>query len=232
MSKYKYLLWDVDGTILDFLAAEKAAVKKLFLEYGFGECTDEMISKYSSINLKYWKALERNEITKPQVLTGRFEEFFLSMGLPVEKVEAFNRDYQVALGDTIVFNDDSGELLMKLKDDYFCAAITNGTKIAQNKKLERSGLDKIFDKIFISEEIGVEKPNTEFFEKVFSELKIRDLSEVLVIGDSLTSDIKGGNNAGVDTCWYNPLEKGNEFCEPVTYEIKNLWEIIGILADN
>ena len=229
MSKYKYLLWDVDGTLLDFLAAERAAIKSLFLKHGFGECTDEMISLYSSINVKYWQALERNEITKPQVLIERFKEFFSLMGLPVEKTDAFNKDYQVALGDTIVYKDDSKELLTKLRDKYVCAAITNGTKIAQSRKLERSGFDRIFEKVFISEELGIEKPNKEFFEKAFSELGVRDRSEVLVIGDSLTSDIKGGNNAGVDTCWYNPSGKTNDIGEKVTYEIGNLWDIPGIL---
>ena len=232
MSKYKYLLWDVDGTLLDFLAAEKAAIKSLFLKNGFGECTDEMVSLYSSINVKYWQALERNEITKSQLLTGRFKEFFSLLDISIENAEALTRDYQLALGDTIVYKDDSKELLMKLKDDYICAAITNGTKIAQDKKLGKSGFDKIFEKIFISEELGIEKPNKEFFEKAFSELGICDRSEVLVIGDSLTSDIKGGNNAGVDTCWYNPSGKRNDSGIVVTYEIRNLWDVIDILADN
>lgn len=226
---YKYLLWDIDGTILDFLAAEKAAIKTLFNKYGFGECSDEMIARYSAINVRYWQALERNEMTKPEILVGRFREFFKSEGLDSSKAEAFNADYQIALGDTVVFCDDSYNLLAKLKDKYILAAVTNGTKVAQDKKLKRSGLDKIFDYVFISEEIGVEKPNKAFFDVVVSNMEIDNLNKALIIGDSLTSDIKGGNNAGIDTCWYNPKGSINDKGVKVDYEISNLNEISDVL---
>lgn len=227
---YKYLLWDIDGTILDFLAAEKAAIRTLFAKYKFGECSDEMLARYSAINVRYWQALERNEMTKPEILVGRFREFFEKEGLDVSKAEEFNADYQIALGDTVVFCDNSYELICKLKEKYVLAAVTNGTKIAQDKKLKMSNLDKVFDYVFISEEIGVEKPNKGFFDKVIETMELRDPSEALIIGDSLTSDIKGGNNAGIDTCWYNP--KGNHCDREVTikYTISNLWDIEKILA--
>lgn len=225
---YKYLLWDIDGTILDFLAAEKATIKSLFLKYGFGECDDDKIARYSAINVRYWQALERNEMTKPEILVGRFREFFASEGLDPEKAEAFNADYQIALGDTVVFCDDCYRLIADMKGKYVLAAVTNGTKIAQDKKLKQSGLDKIFDYVFISEELGYEKPNLAFFEAVKTKLNISDFSEALIIGDSLTSDIKGGNNAGIDTCWYNPRGAVNN-TESVKYEISNLWDINKIL---
>lgn len=232
MSKYKYLLWDIDGTVLNFVAAEEAAIKSLFLKHGFGECSDEMLGKYSEINLRYWQALERNEMTKAEILVGRFEEFFGLYGLDTSKASAFNADYQLALGDTIVFCDNAMELLKGLKDSgaYVLAAITNGTKVAQEKKLLRSGLNQIFEAVFISEEVGVEKPNVEFFDLVEKELHINKKEEVLVIGDSLTSDILGGINMGVDTCWYNPSCKEANKKIPATYEIRDLHEIAEILA--
>ena len=225
MANYKYLLWDIDGTVLNFLAAEKEAIKNLFGRFGLGECTDEMVSRYSAINRKHWLALERGELTKPQVLVGRFVEFFQNEGIPVDIAEEFNRKYQEALGDTIVFCDNSQELLLKLKGKYILAAITNGTKVAQNKKLSVSGLADIFDYIFISEDVGMEKPNKGFFDFVFEKMEIQDKKQVLVIGDSLTSDIRGGNNAGVDTCWYNPECEKKDVEVDITYEINTLQEL-------
>ena len=106
----KVLLWDVDGTLLDFHAAEREAIRNLFRRFELGECTDEMLRKYSKINKSYWERLERGEITKPQVLIGRFEEFFASEGLNVELAAEFNQAYQLSLGDTIVYRDDSYEI--------------------------------------------------------------------------------------------------------------------------
>ena len=109
------ILWDVDGTLLDFLAAEEAAIRKLFVEFDMGECSDEMLTRYSKINRSYWERLERNEITKQQVLVGRFKEFFTSEGLDAGVAEEFNAKYQYALGDTIVPRDNSLEIVRKLR---------------------------------------------------------------------------------------------------------------------
>lgn len=226
---YKYLLWDIDGTVLDFTAAESCAIKALFKKYNLGECTDEMVSIYSDINTKYWKKLERNEITKPEVLTGRFREFFDIYGIDTSITDSFNSDYQLALGDYIIYVDNAKDILLSQKGKYILCAVTNGTKRAQDKKLHTSGLDKIFDKIFISENVGYEKPNIEYFDFVFKSLDITDKKEVLIIGDSLTSDIKGGINAGIDTCWFNPLHKENNLNIPVSYEIDTLEGINDIL---
>lgn len=227
--KYRYLLFDIDGTILDFLAAEKAAVKKLFGQYHFGECTDETVALYSRINIKYWEALERNEMTKQQILVGRFREFFSVLGLPVEKAEAFNADYQPALGDTIVFRDNAPKLLKQLKEKHILCAVTNGTKTAQKKKLSASGLDEIFDSVFISEDIGAEKPSILYFERVFELLGNPARQDMLIIGDSLTSDMRGGNNAGIDTCWYTPEHAENRTDVRINYRIANLWDLLEIL---
>lgn len=227
---YKYLLWDIDGTVLDFLAAEKAAIRALFLKYGFGECSDEMLARYSAINVRYWQALERNEMTKPEILVGRFREFFEKEGLDADKASDFNSDYQIALGDTVVFCDECYELICKLKENYVLAAVTNGTKVAQDKKLRESKLDRVFDYVFISEEIGIEKPNIGFFERVIADMNITDIKKAIIIGDSLTSDIKGGNNAGIDTCWYNPRNNPCDRDVSINYTISNLWDIEKIIS--
>lgn len=226
---YKYLLWDIDGTILDFVASERCAIKELFKRFKLGECTDEMIQIYSKINVKYWDALARNELTKPEVLIGRFNEFFTLMNIDTGVAEDFNKAYQLALGDYCIFVKDAKEILLSQKGKYTIAAVTNGTKIAQTKKLKTSGLDKIFDSIFISEDVGFEKPNLGFFQCVFDALNIKDKSEVLIIGDSLASDIQGGINAGIDTCWYNPKHTENKNNLKITYEIDDLKKIEEIL---
>lgn len=226
---YKYLLWDVDGTILDFLASESCAIKELFKRFNIGECTDEMLQIYSKINVKYWDALARNEITKKQVLVGRFNEFFGLMNIDTSIVEDFNKAYQLALGDYCIFVKDAKETLLNQKGEYTLVAVTNGTKIAQTKKLRMSGLDTVFDCIFISEDVGYEKPNIEFFQYVFDRLNITDKSEVLIIGDSLISDMQGGINAGIDTCWFNPNHNKNKDNLKITYEISSLNQIENIL---
>lgn len=231
--KYQYLLWDIDGTLLDFLASERNAVKTLFQRFGLGECTDEMVAIYSQINVKYWKALERGEIKKPEMLVARYREFFKTVNINPDLAEDFNACYQVELGETICFMENAKELLEKLKEEKMIQiAVTNGTKVAQNNKMKKSGMDRIFDFIFISEDIGFEKPDVKFFEHVFSKTGITDLSKVLIVGDSLTSDMKGGMNAGIDTCWYNPKHVENTSGLKVDYEIKSLWEILKILEFN
>lgn len=229
MSKYKYLLWDIDGTILNFEKAEKRAIRTLFEKFNLGECTDEMLSHYIEINKKYWKLLECGKMEKERILVERFEEFFLKEGIRTDAAAEFNKAYQLALGDTIAFNDDALEIIKAQKKNYLIIIVTNGTAIAQKKKLERSGLDKIADNIFISEEVGYEKPSIHFFERVIAKAGIDDVSQAVIIGDSLTSDIQGGVNAGIDTCWYNPKGEINDTNLIPTYMIKNLHELCGIV---
>ena len=223
------ILWDVDGTLLDFIAAEKAAIKTLFGEFNLGQCSDEMIKRYSEINKTYWQRLERGEITKQEVLVGRFKEFFKSEGIDISVVEEFNSLYQIRLGDTIVYHDDSLEIIKSLQGRVRQYVVSNGTVEAQSKKLRLSGLGELVDGIFLSEHIGVEKPNIEFFDKVLEEIKPADRSSILIVGDSLTSDIQGGNNAGIVTCWYNPLGDKAPDKYRIDYEISDLHQIYEII---
>ena len=185
---------------------------------------------YSVINKKYWERLERKELSKPEILVKRFEDFFASENIKTDCAENFNKEYQVRLGDTICFCDDSYELVKDLKSQVKQYAVTNGTKVAQDKKLNRSGLIDLFDDVFISEDIGVEKPDVKFFEHVWDVIDEYEENEVLIVGDSLTSDMQGGNNAGILCCWYNPKSLENSNGVKLDYEIQNLQEILGILG--
>lgn len=225
----KVILWDIDGTLLDFGEAERAAINQCFASHGMGECTEEMLKRYIVINKKYWQALERGEFTKPEILVGRFREFFEKEGFPIENAESFNAEYQARLGDTVVFCDNGFELVKKYKNQLKQYAVTNGTKVAQDRKLKNSKLDTLLDGIFISDVLGVEKPNQAFFDFVFEKIGSYEKEEVLIVGDSLTSDMQGGKNAGILTCWYNPKKLENNSNINVDFEITNLWEIEQIL---
>ena len=226
------ILWDVDGTLLDFDAAERAALRTLFAEFELGFCTEQMLARYSVINVSFWQRLERGEMTKPEILTGRFEQFFREFEIDAGLALAFNDRYQLTLGDTIEFRDDSLNLVKSLKGKVRQYVVSNGTVAAQTKKLDRSGLGELMDGIFLSEELGVEKPNVGFFEKVFSEIRVDKLAEVLIVGDSLTSDIRGGMNAGIKTCWYNPGKKPLPDDYRVDYVISDLRELPKLLDLN
>lgn len=229
MNKIKVILWDIDGTLLNFLEAEKCAIRKCFEIFGLGECTDKMLSEYSLINKKYWEILERGEMTKSQILEARFIDFFSMYNLDGGVAPAFNKEYQLQLGETVCFNDNGYELVKNLKSNYKQYAVTNGTKVAQDRKLNKSGLIDLFDGVFISDVIGFEKPSKEFFVPVLEELKAYNKEEILIVGDSLTSDMLGGNNISVLCCWYNPEHKENNKGVKVDFEIDDLQKLMYIL---
>ena len=223
------ILWDIDGTLLSFTEAERAAIKACFRAFGLGECSDEMVARYSRLNLTYWERLELGELTKPQVLLGRFEEFFRTEGVAFDRIEEFNADYQLRLGDTICYIDDSLALVAGLRGRVRQYAVTNGTVVAQEKKLERSGLGELFDGVFISDRVGFEKPSKEYFDRVFEAIAPADRRETMIVGDSLTSDLRGGCNAGIVTCWYNPGGRPNDRGVRVDHEIRDLHEVEALL---
>lgn len=228
MANFKVILWDIDGTLLNFHMAEKAAIRSLFARFGLGTCTDEMLKRYSTINAGFWKKLEKGELTKPQILIGRFETFFREYGLDISCAPAFNEAYQPALGDTVCFNPGGLEAVKALKGKVKQYAVTNGTLVAQRKKLAASGLDTLLDGVFISDVIGIEKPNIGFFQAVWKEIGNFSPDEVLIVGDSLTSDIKGGNNAGIKTCWFNPDRSPAPADLQIDYDIQELGEVLKI----
>ena len=221
----KAVLWDIDGTLLDFDKTERYGIQKCFEIFELGACSEAMLRDYAAINLKYWEKLERGEISREQVLLGRFEEFFAKYNLPLHKAAAFNDEYQIRLGDQVFFSDFGLEAVEALRGKVKQYAVTNGTALAQQRKLARSGLDRILDGIFISEHMGAEKPAKAFFERVFQETGTFAPDEAIIIGDSLTSDMRGGNNAGILNCWYNPSGKKNLTDVRIDNEIRSLAEV-------
>ena len=229
----KYILWDIDSTLLDFVQAEFAAMNSGFKKFAIEIGDSHAIAHYNKINDKYWERLERGEIDRDEVLHGRFREFFDKYGISYDEdlIKDFNLFYQHELGNHIFFNPGAKETVEKLAKDYKQYAVTNGSKIAQNLKLSKSGLDKVFDGVFISEDLGVDKPYKEFFDIVFDQIGSENRDEYIIIGDSLTSDIRGGNNAGIRTIWYNKDGKENIHGVRVEYMVDDLVDIPAIIKE-
>lgn len=246
--KYDVLLWDVDGTLLNFSESEKWALREAFRSYEI-EIDDEIIAVYSAINDALWKKLERGEVEKHQLLRGRFEQLFCEFfgdgkltGKTIDRdrlkgieVTEFQQKYQRNLGSVYFYMEDSLTLCKKLRKEGFLQyIITNGVEWTQRNKLHLAGFDEVMDDLFISEVIGYNKPDVRFFETCFEKIKEKhdlELKRVLVIGDSMTSDIKGAENAGLDSCLYAPGNVNEVKKDNVTYQIAKLWDVEEFLWD-
>lgn len=229
----KYILWDIDNTLLNFDLAEKAAMKNGFEKFAIEIKDENALGTYNSINDKYWKRLEKGEITRHETLHGRFREFFdlYEVNYDEKLIERFNLFFQEELGRQVFFNAGAKESLEILNRDYAQYAVTNGSKIAQKAKLSNSGLDEIFLDAFISEDMGVDKPSKEFFDKVFNKIGSTNKDEYILIGDSLSSDMRGANNTGIKNIWYNPKDKENNLGVKIDYTIHELDKVIYILDE-
>ena len=224
MKKYDVILWDVDDTLFDFGLSQDYALRFTFEKYGLSIDT-QIIQKYAMINQSYWERLERGEITKEEVLFGRFKSLFEIMNINNIDVTEFKEIYQKALGNVYFYRDDSFKLCKELSADFKQYVVTNGVTSTQLNKLTLSGFDKLMDGIFISEQIGSPKPSNIFFQKCLEVISPVSNDRIIIIGDSLSSDIKGGNNIGITCCWYNPLKKENNIQVQIDYEITNLWQV-------
>lgn len=230
MKRFDMILWDVDQTLLDFKRSEDYAVRYCFRLFGL-EADDRIVKRYSEINEGYWRRIETGEIRKKEALSGRFQTLFGEIGATDVDAEEFQKEYAEALGSVYYFQDDSYELVKSLKGVCRQYLVTNGVNRTQRKKLQLSGLDKLVDGIFISEQIGVPKPQREYFEQCFAQIPGFRKESTIIVGDSLTSDMLGGNRAGIATCWYNPEGMENHSDVRIDYEIRNLneiWRILGI----
>lgn len=226
------ILWDIDGTLLNFVASEKFALKKTFKMFGIN-LSDDDISLYSQINDSYWTRFDKGEIDKEYIYSHRFNEFMEKLSIPDEKRPNWhdiNEIYQVALGEVCCFNDNSYEIVKNLRGKCRQYIVTNGSLAAQEGKLKRSGFGELMDGVFISEQMGLQKPNIEFFNACFEKIPDFNKKTAIIIGDSLTSDIKGGINAGIKTCWYNPERKSAPDGLRIDYEIRDLHEVYGIVG--
>jgi len=223
MKEYKILLLDVDDTLLDFKAAERNGICEVMKAYGV-EPDEEKIAAYSKLNDSLWKAFERGEIPRDTIMEVRFGRFFAELGKEVNGPEA-EKLYRAQLNESAVLIDGALEILDYLSGKYDLYIITNGVSKTQYNRLAKSGIDRYMKDIFVSEDAGCQKPRKEFFEYCFSRLGAYDVSQMLVIGDSLSSDIRGGNNAGIDTCWFN--RKGETCPEDISVdcEIHHLEEL-------
>ncbi len=230
MGKFDIILWDVDQTLLDFKKSESYAIRFCFRKFG-KEASDETVSAYSSINENFWKQIEKGQINKKEALVERFRTLFRQIGEEDIEAEAFQKEYADALGSVYYFQDDSYNLLNQLKGKYRQYLVTNGVTYTQMKKLRLSGLDKLVDGIFVSEQLGVPKPHKEFFEQCFCAIPGFQREKALIVGDSLSSDMQGGNNAQISTCWYNPAGLENPFNIRIDYQIKDLNDIWNVLED-
>lgn len=222
---YTTLLFDVDDTLLDFKKAEKAAVSKTLENIGLTP-TDEVVKTYSDINAALWEKYQKKEITKNRLVVKRFEELCSVYNLNLN-AEEINQNYLENISSGFFEIEGAKETLAKLNEKYETYAVTNALLWVSTSRLKGSGFYPMFKKVFNSDEIGASKPNKEFFDVVFANITETDKSKILIIGDSLSSDILGGINAGIDTCWINP--DGQSTNLNVTYNIKSVTELLNIL---
>lgn len=224
---YTHLLFDLDGTLFDFDAGETYAFHKVCDAFHVS-FSEETLALYQKINLSYWKAYERGEITTTALSVARFRDFLAAVGKDGDAA-LMSRLYQEHLGEDCTPIHDALRVCRILREKgYSISIITNGRSATQHSRLSRSELTPMISKLFISEELGCHKPKKEFFDAVFEQLQI-PVSQALVIGDSLTSDISGGIWYGIDTCWFNPKGAANTMPQAPTYEIKQLNELLSIL---
>ena len=225
MNAYTTLLFDSDDTLLDFSRAESESLTKALLEFDIN-CTEELLNTYKQCNAHMWQAYDRGEIKKSDIYTGRFSLFLRKSGL-VADVTALNRLYMDYLKENGAEISGALTLLKKLKAQYKIYIISNGTVAVQKTRLIKSGIINLVDGVFLSEEIGFQKPKIEFFDIVLKSIPEKDKSKILIIGDSITSDIQGGVNAGIDTCLYNPHTVNSEIAP--TYSVCSFKDIESLL---
>lgn len=201
--RYTYILFDADNTLLDFDAAERHALSQTLSHFGY-EPTEKVLREYHKINDNWWRRFERGEATTSQLYTGRFAQLAQAFDFSYDAQE-FHNYYERALGEHGELFDGASELIADLHDRGCRLYITtNGNPRVQHPRLDRSPIRDMLDGVYISMEIGHKKPEREYFDYVLEDIGCDERDRVLVVGDSLRSDISGGAGAGLDTCWYAP----------------------------
>lgn len=229
LGKYKTLLFDVDDTLLDFNLAENAALTRLFEQENM-TVTPAMLTRYKEINEWLWRAFERGEVTKSVLHNTRFSKFFKEYGIDVDGAY-FEAGFQKYLQEAHYYVEGAYDVIAELAKKYDLYIVSNGKMATQNKRLIDADLAKYFKGIFISEQTGYQKPMIEFFDYVFARIDGLDKNKTLIIGDSLTADVKGGLQAGIHTCWFNIHDIENTSDIQPHYEIKKLQELHTLLEN-
>ena len=224
MKKYEIFLFDADNTLFDYDLAEKNALSTMLELNGFSY-SEEIHEKYRELNMDVWDKFERGEITKTELQSSRFEQLFKYMGANVDGL-AFNNGYIKLLGEGSFLIEGAYEICKAIVESgKKLYVVTNGLLVTQEARIKHSTISKYISDSFISEVVGYEKPHIKYFEHVFSNISSPQKDNIIIIGDYLKSDIAGGINAGIDTCWFNlRAEENNTGIEP-TYEIFKLNEL-------
>ena len=223
----EFLFLDLDDTILDFHKAERIALAKTFRAFG-ADPTETVLNRYHVINKEHWERLERREITREQTLLGRFQALFQEMGIPVDP-EAVAREYEKNLAIGHYFLPGAEEAVASLSEKYELYLASNGTASVQKGRLTSANLYRYFRQVFVSQEIGYNKPSREYFDACFARIPGFDRKKAMIVGDSLTSDILGGKNAGIKTCWVNPSHAPGRADILPDYEIEALSQLEALL---
>jgi 2-haloacid dehalogenase len=225
---YKWLLFDLDGTLFDYDRAEQSALRGAFEGLAI-PYQESYLPIYHEINHRLWLDFEKGTIDQATLRLQRFEMLFEALSLQCD-TPAFSAIYLAHLANGAFLMAEAEETVKTLHDKADLAAITNGLTEIQGPRLARSGLEGYFKAVIVSEEVGSAKPAPEIFDTAFARMGHPAKDEVLIVGDSLTSDIQGGHDYGIDTCWFNPNNRSNDGV-PSTFEIRRLPELHQIVQD-
>ena len=225
----KNILFDLDDTLLDFRLAEKTALTKTLLHLGI-EPKEAILARYSELNVAQWKLLEKGKLTLEEVKVRRYEQLFDEIGADC-CAEYATGCYENFLKVGHNFVDGAEQVLEALSKDYRLYIASNGSENVQRSRIESADIVKYLDGVFISQQSGFNKPHEGFFNYCFSKIPDFKKAETLIIGDSLSSDIKGGKNVGITTVWFNPHNINNSSDIVSDYEIRNLLDLIPLLEN-
>ncbi len=226
MMNYTWLLFDADGTLFDYDAAESKALAAAFAEAGF-PYSAHSVATYRAINDRAWAAFERGELTQPQLHLLRFQQTLAALGLQAD-AKTFADSYLTHLSRAADLIEGALDVVRHLAGKHALYLITNGIPRVQHGRLARSPLGPYFQGMVISGEVGSAKPHAPIFDAAFEGMGSPAKEEVLIIGDSLSSDIRGGVRYGIDTCWYNPGGRPAPQDLPITYTIQSLDELANL----
>ena len=227
MARYNCLLIDLDNTLLDFDAAQHMALERLFVAHDI-PATQENFDTYESINKALWAQFEKGQIGKSKLLVRRFAQLLEALGCEGNAAK-MNDEYLNNLSKCGPILPGADEFLEEIAEVATIAVASNGVYKAQKGRIADSGLEKYFDAVFVSEKMGCQKPQRRFFDSALKNLGVSNRSKVLVIGDSLAADIRGGIDAGLDTCWFNPTNAENTTEWQPTYTVQGYEQLKPII---